>query len=130
MLDFFKQIFSKKSDQESYSDLLSKNNAITFLIDKDNNIFTYVSAVNLSNNDAKQFAEMLHGLCGGLYTQNILQILLGLSKEGDDIKQFIDHTINNWATTCHTKIKDDSVDDAPVIKPTIFFDKMLNKHEE
>jgi len=137
MLQFIKDFFLKKTINSSSntSEIISKNNNITFIVDKDNNLYIYVSTINLDITDSKIFADMLHGICGGKYTQDILSILLGLGKQDTAIENFVKNTIDQWSSVCvannSINQKDNSsISNEPMIKPTIFFKSMMNNQNE
>lgn len=134
MLQFIKNFFLKKTTTGSdTSEIISKNNNITFIVDKDNNLYVYISAINLDSTDSKIFADMLHGICAGKYTQDILNILLGLGKQDSAIANFVDKTIDQWSMVCsaNNSINQKSKSsNEPMIKPTIFFKSMINNQNE
>lgn len=131
MLKFIKNLLNHKSSDTKEES--SANNSITFIIDKDNNLYIYVSAFNLEEKDSKNFADMLHGICGGQYTQNILSILLDLGKEDTKINKFVNSTIDEWATMCGNKAIPNTTslnNNEPMIKPTVFFKGLINNRHE
>lgn len=132
MLKFIKNLFNSKSNRTKEES--SVNNSITFIVDKDNNLYIYVSAFNLEEEDSKNFADMLHGICGGQYTQNILNILLDLGKEDAKINKFINSTIDQWAVVCANKTISNTTlvknNNEPMIKPTVFFKGLMNNRHE
>lgn len=134
MLSILKNIFGrKKSQQKSVAtNSLQDHNAITFLVDKDNNMYIYVSAIELSDTDAKNFANMLHGICGGQYTQDILNILLNLGKEDVHIDQFVNRIVDHWVVSCALSPESNPKlsDSEPLIKPTIFFKNFMNNRND
>lgn len=132
MLKFIKNLLNHKSN--AIKEESSVNNSITFIVDKDNNLYIYVSAFNLEEEDSKNFADMLHGLCGGQYTQNILNILLDLGKQDAKINKFVNYTIDQWAVMCANKTITNTItpnnSNEPMIKPTVFFKGLINNRHE
>ena len=72
-------------------------NSITFSIDGFGRPWVSMSLANTDEQSCKSFAKMLNGINYGEYEQNMLDILVNLSKEKPSMAGTIQSILHTWA---------------------------------
>ncbi len=117
MKNFFKSLLSKKDDQNTSP----KNNCIEFLV-YNNEPNIRLSITEMSDSDARVFAQMICDIVHGQHEPDIINLLLDLSSKDEDIQKFITKILLYYSIlkTEHIIKNDQNYSNDPVVKPTDF----------
>lgn len=119
MISYIKNLLSSFGINKSRNiENFSGNNRLEFIIgDTEPNI--KVSIIDTDDQSARMFADLIHSLVSGYYTNSIHNLLIDLSKQDKDIKEFVTKTLFYYNLLLINKPQPRS-DNDPVIKPTEF----------
>lgn len=127
-MSIFDKFFQKNNNTKT-SD--QSGNCIIFSLNPEMNNEPYIKIKidDTSIGASAKFAELLYDIFTGIYNESTVNLMMKMSNEGSDIKQFMHSCIMNWSllaknkdtineTNDQNKYYDD--DDTPVITPTYF----------
>lgn len=120
MINKIKNYFFPKNESSS-----KNTNDIVFSIHKNGNVDIEVFIRNDNETDSDYLANVLHQINYGLYSEDLFDILMNISKDHNEYKNFIQKTISKWSfylLSNYSNIKDNK----PVVSPSKF---CLNNHD-
>jgi|LakMenE18May11ns_1017448.scaffolds.fasta_scaffold9805417_2 hypothetical protein len=114
MKNIFSKIFKKNNNKES------EKNSLIFSINRDGDLLIEVVLKENNKNSHEYLGNLLFELNNGNYTQNILDLLLEISKNNPNFAQLVKKTISVWSAKVllHTPTVNE---DAPIINPSQFY---------
>lgn len=117
MMNFFKKMFSSNVTPSGAEEMIC--NKMEFLFDSSGEPNIKISIINTDKSDAKALADLIHSLVTGQYNNDIMDILLNLSKKDDTIKNFITRVLVHYSLL-NTNGISKTIASSPVIKPSEF----------
>ena len=124
------KFISKQNTEDSLEETKNKidnTNAVTFILDNNNEPYIHVSITDLNYDKATHFAKMLFEMNSGAYVTSIIDILMELSKQDDSIKIFIAKVIAAWSLYGDLNKQGQLSEGEPVINPTDFMKGLRNE---
>lgn len=125
ILNFFK----KKQPNELSTSREIIENKLIFSFDDNGDVRAEIEICDLTPDDALKYADLIHSLSIGLYTQSIIDILTTISKENPSTEEFVKNTLISYSilNTFHQseKLQNNKKYDSnvPIMKPTDFYKK-------
>lgn len=116
MISYIKNLLYRTKNKDS---LFSSKNRLEFILqDKEPNI--KVTIIDTDDKSAQSFADLIYSLVTGLYTNSISNLLIELSEQDEDIKQFVGKVLFHYNLLQINEIKSKNHNNEPLIKPTEF----------
>ena len=127
-MNIFSKLFKPANNQNNQNiNPNPEGNCIIFSLDPKSNDepFIKIRIENTSNEDSIKFAQLLCDITDGLYSDSIVNLMLKMTDQNLEIKQFVHSTIMNWSfliKSYNESNKDllSKIDNQPVIMPTDF----------
>lgn len=130
----FKKILNKlipkkdiQNPPEETKNKTENTNAVTFILDDNNEPYIHISITDLNYDKAVHFAKMLFEMNSGLYASSIIDILMQLSKQDDSIRIFVAKIIAGWSLYGDINKEPTHSENEPIIKPTDFVKGLRNE---
>ena len=102
-------------------DKIKSENSVMFIIDEWNRLVIKVGLDNQNTSSCEVFGKMLFSVNNGAYEQNILNIMVDMTKKNPDQAEYIQATMISWAASITDQMESDSLI-GPQIRPTeVFF---------
>lgn len=93
-------IFQNKTIPENKSNTyLSSGNCIVFSLNPESNNDPYIKIIidDTSVMSSVKFAELLYDIFTGMYNESTINLMMKMSNENPELKQFIHSCILNWS---------------------------------
>lgn len=114
----YNKYFNKKNINTNKNK--SSVNSITFTIDHSDNIKVYFAFDDPSPDSPSKVGDFLYHLSNGHYVNYILDILLNISKQQPEHKDYVWSIINAWSLNLSSYDAPTETNDQPIIKPSLF----------
>ena len=101
-------------------DKIKPENSVSFIIDEWNRLIIKVGLDNQNTSSCEAFGKMLFLVNNGAYEQNILNIMVDMTKKNPDQAEYIQATMISWASSITDQMESDSLI-GPQIRPTEVF---------
>lgn len=124
------KFISKKNTEDPLEETKNKidnTNAVTFILDDNNEPYIHISITDLNYDKTAHFAKMLFEMNSGAYATSIIDILMELSKQDDSIRIFIAKVIAAWSLYGDLNKQGQLSEGEPVINPTDFMKGFRNE---
>jgi hypothetical protein len=95
-------------------------NSITFTIDDSDNIKVYFVFDDPSPDSTAKVGDFLYHLSNGHYINYILDILLNISKQQPEHRDYIWNIINSWSLNLSNYDSANPTNDQPIVRPSLF----------
>lgn len=106
-------------------DKIKLENSVSFIIDEWNRLIIKVGLNNQNKSSCEVFGKMLFLVNNGAYEQNILNIMVDMTKKNPDQAEYIQTTMISWATSITDQMESDNLI-GPQIRPTEVFSGKYN----
>lgn len=124
MIKLFKKIltfFEIPEPPKAQSETIAKQeNSVSFIVDEWNRLIIKVGLDNKNTASCEAFGKMLFFINNGSYEQNILNIMIDMTKKNPDQAEYIQATMISWAASITEQMESDSTI-GPQIRPTEVF---------
>jgi hypothetical protein len=120
--NFIEYIYStKKSDKKKLNDDIEEKNYILFSLNKnDKTPIIKINVCNISDEDCKNYALLIHNIVFGLYEESIWSLVRDVSNQDEDIDAFTKNLAMNYLFLLKQMEKNNPSDDKPLISPRQF----------
>jgi hypothetical protein len=99
---------------------IKQENSVSFIIDEWNRLIIKVGLDNKNTSSCEAFGKMLFLVNNGEYEQNILNIMVDMTKKNPDQTEYVQTTMISWASSITDQIESDTLI-GPQIRPTEVF---------
>lgn len=101
-------------------DKIKQENSVSFIIDEWNRLIIKVGLDNQNTSSCEAFGKMLFLVNNGAYEQNILNIMVEMTKKNPDQAEYIQATMISWASSITEQMESDTLI-GPQVRPTEVF---------
>lgn len=119
LINFFEKT-EQSSHEQDPKEQEKLENSVSFIIDEWNRLIIKVRLENKNTTSCETFGKMLFMINNGIYEQNILNIMVDMTKKNPEQAEYIQATMVSWATSITEQMEDDN-DLGPQVRPTEVF---------
>lgn len=117
--------FSVPDKAEATVQQTKQENSVSFIVDEWNRLIIKVGLDNRNSSSCEAFGKMLFLINNGTYEQNILNIMVDMTKKNPDQAEHIQTTMISWASAITEQMESESLI-GPQVKPTEVFTGKYN----
>jgi hypothetical protein len=113
-------LFAAPNQPEITTPKVKYENSVSFIVDEWNRLIIKVTLDNRNNSSCEAFGKMLFFINNGTYEQNILNIMVDMTKKSPDQTEYVQATMISWASAI-TEQMDSEALIGPQVRPTEVF---------